>query len=213
MKKLLALMLLFSFSFTAIAQVNSNMTMKERALMLLATNPDRLVRLGLIFEIESGEIALDDDVIRVLAFMAGDGTLNRTFGTIDGRVNADIRMRAVALLGVAGGDLAREAILNALDAETDSQAKNTAMVALANMGGHSNDILTLRILNSAIRRDMATNQSSLTAILYIDAVDALMSRTEIDEETLITVLLIANGNGYSSNARTRAEQFIRSLWR
>jgi hypothetical protein len=184
---------------------------KEKALMLQATSADRSARINLLFQIETGAIKADADTTKVLAYLAGDGTVFRTSGSGAGYDNSDIRMRAVTLLGNAGGDDARAAILRALDSETDPNVKGAAFVALGNMGAGS-DMLTIRVMNSAMRHDFATSRSSSAASDYIDAVSKLVSASNPDDETFNTAMYIAEGNGYNAQVRQKAYNFLRSLW-
>jgi HEAT repeat protein len=153
---------------------------------------------------------VDADSIKALAFLAGDGTLNRTTGLVSGSNNSDIRIRAVILLGQQNSDEAKTAIKRALSFEVDSFAMTSAFAALAKMG--ANDTQTIRTMNSAMRRDIATLRNNGTALAYIEAISQLVTASNPDIEAFETISLLSEGAGYNAEVRQRAMNYLKTLW-
>ena len=205
---------------SAVAQTNAENTApdtvavstKEKALFAYINSPSRSGILELLAQIEDGSISLDADTVKALSRLAGDGTLFVMATQRIGSYNSDIRTRAIILLGKEGSEVARQAIVNALEVEIDTGAKCAAFIALGNMELDNNNA-SIRVINAALRHDIATVHDYSVAKCYIETIPKLLGDSKPDVETLENILYLADEHGYSQQIRRLAYNYLRTLWR
>ncbi|MCL1992574.1 MAG: HEAT repeat domain-containing protein [Spirochaetes bacterium] len=171
----------------------------------------KLIALQFVSDLmEAGETGRE--IIETLEFLAIEGIINQTFES--GRLTNNFptaRREAVRLLGVLGTEEARQILVRAILAETESMVLAEAVRSLGVIGTNPND-QTASAIAWAVTRFDTLNPNNLLALSAIDTFQILAGSEEGVTNPNIARLLVRISEGsYVRVVRERAHALLMEL--
>jgi hypothetical protein len=160
-----------------------------------------------------GVSAGDEGDMRVLRYLAGEGTLIRMpYRSFSEASFPDARRAACEVLGYIGGKLSREILFDVLGAETEPMVLSQAVVSLGKITGEP-DTEVIRVFTLLLEgKVLAGGGDDRLAAALLGAIDKLAdSKSGIHDEGLFRALIRVPDAPLAPTLRRRARLLIEKM--